>query len=123
MTDLYTCSFADYRREMGKPVRISLGRPKYKTQVDVDVNVWELTPHPSYFRASPEEFDRRYTAQLDRVGVVELWKQLRVLDDGRPLVLLCFERNGDDCHRRRFADWWLEQTGEIVSEIGQVEAQ
>ena len=79
-------------------------------------------PHPSYFRAAPEVFDRRYLAQLDRVGVNRLLQQFQALDDGRPLVFLCFERNvtsGADCHRRLFAEHWLEQTGEIIPEITQ----
>jgi len=119
---LATCSFWDYRPEMGRPVRISLSRPKYP-RIEPDDSLWELTPHPSYFRAEPEVFDRCYLAQLDKVGVERLRQQFQELDDGRPLVFLCFERNvrsGDDCHRRLFAEFWLERTGEIIPEIGEV---
>jgi Protein of unknown function, DUF488 len=121
MTYLATCSFRDFRAEMGKPVRISLGRPKFRCDANGATSLWDLTPRGSYFHAEPDEFARRYIAQLDRVGVARLLKQFRELDDGRPLILLCFERNvrsGADCHRRRFAEWWLEQTGEIIPEIG-----
>jgi hypothetical protein len=106
---------------MGRPIRISLARPKYRTLIESDDRLWDLTPHPSYFRSSPEEFDRLYVAQLDRVGVERLRQQFRVLDDGRPLILLCFERNprsGADCHRRRFAEYWQLHTGEVIPEIG-----
>lgn len=112
-----TCSFADYRPEMGKPIRISLGRPKYRTLIESDDRLWALTPRSDYFHAAPEEFDRRYVAQLDRVGVERLREQFEAFDDGQPLILLCFERNGADCHRRLFSQWWLEQTGEHVPEL------
>jgi uncharacterized protein YeaO (DUF488 family) len=113
---LATCSFAAYRPEFGKPVRISLGRPK--RGVDPDDSLRDLTPHYSYLRASPDEFARKYRAQLKKVGVARLRAKLCALDDGRPLILLCFERDGADCHRILFSRWWLEQTGEIIPEIG-----
>ena len=50
MTDLATCSFADYRPEMGRPIRISLAGPKYRTLIESDDRLRDLTPHPSYFR-------------------------------------------------------------------------
>jgi hypothetical protein len=119
---LATCSFADFKPSLGRPVRISLGRPKWPLRYELpDVTFWPLTPRSDYFRAPPEEFDRRYLARLDRVGAERRREQFRVLDDGRPLILLCFERNvtsGADCHRRRFAEWWLLQTGEVIPEIG-----
>ena len=93
MTHLATCSFADFRPEMGRPIRISLARPKYRTSIESDDRLSDLTPHPSYFRAPAEEFDRRYLAQLDRVGVERLRQRFQALDDGRPLILLCFERH------------------------------
>jgi hypothetical protein len=36
----------------------------------------------------------------------------------RPLALLCFEdvHAGQLCHRRMFAAWWHEQTGELLPE-------
>lgn len=50
-----------------------------------------------------------------------LRQQFQALDDGRPLILLCFERrarSGANCHRRRFAEYWELHTGEIIPEIG-----
>jgi hypothetical protein len=73
---LATCSFWDYRPEMGRQVRISLSRPKYP-RIEPDDSLWDLTPHPSYFRAAPQVFDRRYLAQLDRVGVNRLLEQFQ----------------------------------------------
>ena len=40
-------------------------------------------------------------------------------DDRQPLLLLCFEdtAKGEQCHRRVFADWWLEQTEQDLPEL------
>jgi len=38
-----------------------------------------------------------------------------------PYALLCYESLGKPgvfCHRQIFAEWWREQTGEVVSELG-----
>jgi hypothetical protein len=40
--------------------------------------------------------------------------------DAKGVVLLCFEdlsKPGEWCHRRAFATWWEEQTGEKVEEL------
>ena len=39
---------------------------------------------------------------------------------GKELVLLCYEDvrvPGDWCHRTVFAEWWAEQTGELIEEL------
>lgn len=40
--------------------------------------------------------------------------------EGKELVLLCYEDvrvPGDWCHRTVFAEWWAEQTGELIEEL------
>jgi hypothetical protein len=82
----------------------------------------ELAPRWHYFHDPPEEFARKYLEQLDRYGPSRLHEIFTGLDKGEgPLTLLCFERNvrsAADCHRRRFADFWFERTGEYVPELG-----
>jgi hypothetical protein len=119
MQSLATCSFQDYRPKMGRPVRISLVSPRWRCAASDATALPDLAPHPSYFRAPPAVFTQRYLAQLDRVGVARLWEQFQALADGRPLVLLCFERDAADCHRKLFAEWWLELTDEVIPELGQ----
>ena len=82
-----------------------------------------LTPY-GLFKLDGEEFDRAYRRRLERAGAANIHRQLVEISDahdGRELVLLCWEdvwRDGDDaCHRRTFARWWLEQTGELVEEL------
>ena len=121
MTSLATCSYYEFRPSMGQPVRISLGIPRFKISWELPSRcLWELTPRGRYFHAEPAEFARQYLAQLDRYGTARLHEIFTALATGNPLILLCFEtnvRSGADCHRRLFAEWWLEQTGEAIPEI------
>jgi len=66
----------------------------------------------------------RYRAELDRVGLDAVQGALSDVSaghEGRGLVLLCFEDvvklGGLSCHRRSFAHWWYEQTGQVVPEL------
>lgn len=131
-----TCSYREFRPEMGVPVRISLGVPKFPVSgFEPGRQIKILTPGGHYFRAAKPEFDRMFYQQLDRAGVQEINSQLEQMKrwENAPLVLLCFEQlgrsvynEGDDlfeveaqiCHRRMFAKWWRDQTGEEIPELG-----
>ncbi|MGZ4303127.1 MAG: DUF488 family protein [Gaiellaceae bacterium] len=63
---------------------------------------------------------RRYRERLDAIGAKGLQKcfaDISAEHDGRGLVLLCFEKPGQFCHRRVLAEWWEEQTGQHVPEL------
>ena len=69
---------------------------------------------------SPEEYTRIYRGHLDSLGPEEVIGQLekkRVENGGEPLVLLCWCFPGEFCHRRVWADWYLEKTGQEVPEL------
>jgi hypothetical protein len=60
-----------------------------------------------------------YRERLDQIGVDRIEQRFREVSaehGGRPLVLLCFERDRGDCHRGTFAGWWQERTDEVVPE-------
>lgn len=129
---LATCSFFEYRRGTGTPVRITIGAPRVALP---DPRWGEFTRWPdarllhpghAYFRKGldPERFRDRYIADLDAAGPAAIAAELRGLpvEDGR-LVLLCFEKTGEVernpwvCHRRVFAEWWHGVTGMDVPEL------
>lgn len=65
-----------------------------------------------------EAYTRIYRAQLERIGLEEIQAQLtRKAEGDKPLVLLCFEKPGEFCHRRIFAAWYLEKTSQEVPEL------
>ena len=137
---LATCSYSEYRPEMGVPVRITLGQPQFKVPFyDGKRQVPEAAPKRSYFNASDEIFEQEFYKQIDNHGVANFQKQFDAIyrsvgsPPNTPLVLLCFEKFGTKtcesathrdkveqlmCHRRMFAAWWEKETGEKIPELG-----
>lgn len=83
----------------------------------------EVTPRWSYFSADEDEFDRRYLEQLHRYGVDRIHARLAEIaktafeEPSGVVCLLCYERDRRQCHRGTFAEFWMQQTGEIVGEV------
>lgn len=120
--ELATSRYRDFDKRMGVPVRITLGRPRMLLAYDLLEEIRLLAPTPSEFKLRGDEFDKVYVARLEKIGVVRLrsiFEEMSERHGGRRLVLLCFENTlqGELCHRRMFARWWLDQTGEEVREI------
>ncbi len=120
--ELATSSWKQFRAGMGVPVRVTLGKPRFKVGFDYE-EIRLLAPTPAIFRLeSDEEFERAYLDHLDRIGVERLRRAFDAISDrhsGRRLVFLCFEDvlAGQLCHRRMFARWWEQQTGREVPEL------
>jgi hypothetical protein len=121
-----TCSYSEYRPDMGQPVRISLGAPRWwKEPIPSWSALWSLTPRRDYLYASDEVYIEKYTAQLERHGVPEIvgdFERIAERAQKDTLVLMCFEKlakpDGGWCHRTLFAVWWLQKTGELLQELG-----
>jgi hypothetical protein len=130
--DFATCSYGEFKPEMGNPVRITLGRSpawfvkKWSGPLPV---ITGLAPHGSYFRAPLEEFRAKYAAQLERHGIEQVAEWLgqaavQHQDPARPLVLLCFEKSSthaegwDSCHRSMLRQWWEQKTNLLPPELG-----
>lgn len=84
--------------------------------------LWDLAPSRKTFGIEDvAAAEQSYRAGLDEIGVERVRDQLQELaeESGLPLVLLCHEDvlHGDDCHRRWFADWYGEQTGQVIPEL------
>jgi hypothetical protein len=84
--------------------------------------LWDLTPSKATFAMSDADAARvSYREGLEQIGAERIRDQLQELADaaGAPLVLLCHENvmEGQGCHRRWFADWWLEQNGIEIPEL------
>jgi hypothetical protein len=118
-----TCSYAAWRPEMGQPVRITLGLPRWPHPPGRER--WpflaEAAPAGWYFRSAPEKFARCYVAQLDRLaGDIETklgWLAERY--PGQALFACCFERrvSEGDCHRLLLSRWLHDRLGLDVPEL------
>lgn len=122
MVELATSSYRQFRPGMGVPVRITLGKPRFRLGYEYE-EIRLLAPPPRVFALRDEaEFKAAYRQHLDAVGMERLrrvFERVGGEHSGQRLVLLCFENvlAGESCHRRMFAQWWKEQTGQDVPEL------
>lgn len=121
---IYTSRFANAALKTGEytTVRISVGTPRWTLGYNLTHEMKELMPFGLRNVEDKEEFRGLFYAKLDNLGVDAIGRKLKRLEAlGKPVVLLCYEdiRKGDWnwCHRRIFADWWHEKTGETIDEL------
>jgi hypothetical protein len=118
---LRTGRYTTHRAEHGVAVAASIGQPKWPLPYPLEHELRDLMPFGLFGRdLPPDEFEARYRKRLERVGVDRLRRQFQAIaaeHRGEPLVLLCREKPGEPCHRRVFADWWRERTGEAIPEV------
>lgn len=104
------------------PVRIAIRGPRFWPAAKKFPYLAALAPQGELFKISDRrKFTKAYRARLDEFGYEHIYTLLEGLIDkyGRPLVLLCYEDVSDGtnwCHRQVFAEWWTDQTGQIVLE-------
>jgi hypothetical protein len=121
---LFTNRFQAFQPSQGVPVRITLGGVRFKLPYSLTHSVRELAPRRDYLSASEPEFTAAYRADLDQIGPARIAERLREIvnaEQDHRLVLLCFEDLSDPtqwCHRRIFAAWWKDVTGDDVRELG-----
>jgi len=101
------------------PVRASLGSPKFWPEAKALPYIAELAPAGLFHLDDTAEFERRYLARLDRIGVDRLAARFADVyaEYQRSLALCCFEPAGQPCHRRLWAAWHEEHTGQSVPEL------
>lgn len=103
-------------------VRISLGKPKWLNAAVAEQMpyIGELAPQGCFHLKSDAAFRGCYLKRLSGYGAERIERRflkLIELHGGLPLVLLCYEPHPSQCHRGDFAEWWHEQTGELVPEF------
>ncbi len=122
--ELFTHRYQDFEPSMGVPVRITLGAPRWTLPYSLEHQVREAAPSREYFGSARPVYEAAYRAQLDRHGVkfyASRFQGIAKAAGDLRLVLLCFEdlsKPDQWCHRRMFAAWWKERTGEKVRELG-----
>jgi hypothetical protein len=122
-TSRFTCK--ELKNFDAVKVQISMYKPKFPTGFAVTESCGMLAPWGIPWN---DNFKAKYWAKLDMYGVDKIKRYLNVVskrNDGKDLVLLCFEniKEGKTCHRRYFAEWWQERTGEVIEEYDPVVAQ
>lgn len=121
---IYTSRYANPELKTGNytTARISLGTPKWNLGYAINATMPDLMPFGLLGKYEKyEPFAREYHEALDRKDVNRIAAQLQTFKSwGKYVVLLCYEdvRIPDVwCHRRAFAEWWEENTGEQILEL------
>jgi hypothetical protein len=104
-------------------VRTTVGRPRFRLGYDLTEHCRAITPY-GLLGKEGGSFTRAYRKRLNDEGVEKIrltLTEISARNGGRDLVLLCFEdvhKLGEAaCHRRAFARWWQEETGDVVEEL------
>ena len=103
-------------------VGISKSLPKYPLKYPVSGQILLLAPGWNLMKECNRDiFEKGYRKQLNSIGAERILGEIKKFEyPGNDLVLCCFEdiRNPElFCHRTVFAEWWAEQTGEIIPEL------
>lgn len=122
MVKVYTSYFAQVNKLRSAgivPIGISVFPPKFFNGPSLQ---W-LAPLPSMLKGmSEEEYTFHYKEKILSKFNLDLFRQrLKELGDGKDVALCCFEKPGEFCHRRIFAEWFEELTGYKIEEYGQEE--
>lgn len=73
---------------------------------------WDMMQHES------EEYTKMYYAKLRKMDAKTVYDDLCKMSRGKDVVMLCYEKEGDFCHRRLAAAWLENHLGIEVKELG-----
>lgn len=124
--DLATCTYQEFQPSMGVPVRTTVGHPRFKLPYSLAGHAKLIAPTWAMLKLPHDAYTFTYRRHLAAHGAERIAAELTQIHTSAraghaPLVLLCFDRLDEPdgwCHRTMFADWWLEQTGQGVPELG-----
>jgi hypothetical protein len=122
---LFTSRYQRFNPEHGVPVRTTVGAPRFPLAYQLAADADLVKPTYPMLSLDEQPYRVQYTSRLDTAGVEAIRDELAAISaaagDDR-LVLLCFcdlSRPNAWCHRRMFAAWWHQQTGEEVPELAE----
>jgi hypothetical protein len=103
------------------PIGITVGAARY-LRYELAANLGPLAPFGGLMKLEGDEFDLRFVQRLETFGAPAIKTMISGVVDAyhaRGAILLCFEKvdEGEACHRRTFATWWEEKTGQEVPEL------
>lgn len=121
---LWTANYWGFTPGDGLPIRTSHSRPYKPLSYKLEYKLPELFPASdlmkNYSAMGVQGFRERYWQDLDRLGadrLTAIFNELVRVSGETNLVLMCFEKSPNDCHRGDFAIWWRNNTGDTVKEV------
>jgi hypothetical protein len=124
---IFTSRYSNPALQTGECACVGITRypPRFDLPYELVANLYCLAPTTGMLRVAKrpgggEQFVRLYRERLDALGVDRVIQLIRAFNDGRDVVLLCFEdlRDGTSrCHRRMLAEWIHERLGLMIDEL------
>lgn len=111
---IYTSYFAVEKKIPADITRVSIAKwmPKGLRFIEYQ----KLAPTEKILKAykegilTQEKYEKAYKKEvLSKVTVNEVMHFLKLVGNGNDIVLLCFEKSSDFCHRHILAEWFIEQ--------------
>ena len=115
---IYTSYFSKKKEDLEDTAYCSIAvcNPKYDLPYELK-NASTIKPYGIFNKYSGEQYVEKYFERLEKIGVDRILEDLRKAQgDKKNLVLMCYEKNPEECHRSMFAKWWLAKTGEVIEE-------
>ena len=102
--------------EMGlTPISISVQFPRFSKIKYASYK--ELGPTYKMLKMSLDDYDKLFQEILGKLDPVKVHTHLTNLSQGKDIVLLCLEKDLNDCHRRMVAEWLEKKLQIKVEEI------
>ena len=98
-------------------VGVSRGTPRWPLPFKYR-RLLNLAPGNQAWNAEDQEaFERSYLKQLEVLGTEAILADLERVAAVKPAILVCWEKPGEWCHRRRIADYLHARTGIVIPEL------
>lgn len=102
--------------EMGlTPISISVMFPRFSKIKYASYK--ELGPTYPMLKMSLDDYDKLFQEILSKLDPVKVHTHLTNLSQGKNVVLLCFEKDLNDCHRKQVGEWLEKKLQITVKEI------
>ena len=95
------------------PISISISKPKginipvlKKLAPSYDLLKWWKNSLQG--EAEKEKYEKIYLRQISKINPDDIVNELKRISGGSDVVLLCYEKSGDFCHRNILAEWLTE---------------
>lgn len=124
---IYTSYYAKCRKIPHTITRISIAGKAPIGYRGIEYKV--LAPRKDFFMKWKENHDNDYYIEcfnkqvLSVLNPADVYNRLEELSGGQDIVLLCYEKSGDFCHRHLVADWLSKNLGIEVKEWTEDEVQ
>ena len=116
---IYTSYFAkaeQIRKDEKFPISIARFNPKFFQGSSYQM----LAPYSNMLRMEWEDYLPLFDKILAKTTPNQCLSDLERMSQGKDIVMLCYEKDHNDCHRKIVADW-MNEAGYDVEELYKIE--